>query len=106
MCKTQVFFSNILFKIHNINYVSGAEVKCDFKQLGDFLENDATALEAPDGLIDIVRVNWRCTYRYVCILRPTLNLSVSLLDIMKKKIIRNHKKKKWTSASLVHLLEQ
>lgn len=85
--KHKYFFSNILFTIHYINYVSGSEVKCDFKQLGKSLENDATALEASDGLIDIVRVNWRCTYRYVCILRPTLNLSASLLDIMKKKKI-------------------
>ena len=40
------------------------------------------ALEASDGLIDTILVNWRCTCG--CISRPTFKLSVSLLDIMGK----------------------
>ena len=40
------------------------------------------ALEASDMLIDIIWVNWRCTYG--CISRPTFKLSASLLDIMGK----------------------
>ena len=40
------------------------------------------ALEASDGLIDIIWINWRCTCR--CISRPTFKLSASLLDIMGK----------------------
>jgi hypothetical protein len=40
------------------------------------------AIEASDGLIDIIRVNWRCTCE--CISRPIFKLSASLLDIMGK----------------------
>jgi transposase len=40
------------------------------------------ALEASDRLIDIIRVNWRCTCG--CISKPTFKLSASLLDIMVK----------------------
>ena len=57
------------------------------------------ALEASDRLIDIIRVNWRCTCG--CISRPTFKLSASLLDIMgkskqisqdlRKKIVDLHK---------------
>ena len=42
------------------------------------------ALEASDRLIDIIWVNWRCTYG--CISRPTFKLSASLLDIMGKHL--------------------
>ena len=40
------------------------------------------ASEASVRLIDIIRVNWRCTCG--CISRPTFKLSASLLDIMGK----------------------
>ena len=40
------------------------------------------ALEASDRPIDIIWVNWRCTYG--CISRPTFKLIASLLDIMGK----------------------
>ena len=47
------------------------------------------ALEASDGLIYIIWVNWRCTCG--CISRTTFKLSASLLDIMEKsKEISQH----------------